>query len=54
MITLDFGSGLDKKAQAILLGAARSCHIGKILKGESNFEYSVNSVIDEKQQSKST
>lgn len=43
LVTLDLGSGLDKKGQSVLLGAARSCHVGKILKGESNFEYVLKS-----------
>jgi hypothetical protein len=40
-VTLDFGSGLDQRGRTILLGAARSCHVGKILKGPMDFDYTL-------------
>jgi hypothetical protein len=42
-ISLDLGSGVDRRGRSILLGAARSCHVGKILKGEMDFDYALKS-----------
>jgi hypothetical protein len=51
-ISLDLGSGLDRRGRSILLGAARSCHVGKILKGAIDFDYSLKSPNEDNEQDK--
>ena len=53
-ILLDFGSGLDRRGRSILFAAARSCHVGKILKGKLDFDYSLESPNDDNGNGKKT
>lgn len=42
-VSIDFGTDLDEKEHKMLLGAARACHVGKILKGAVAVDYTVDS-----------
>ena len=38
-VSLDLGSGLTRREQAILYNSARNCEVHKLLSGELEFEY---------------
>ena len=38
-VKIDLGPGLDKRERTILLNSARSCHVHKVLAGETTFDY---------------
>jgi uncharacterized OsmC-like protein len=38
-ITIDLGKGLSRREQVLLYNAARTCDIGKMLKGQFHFSY---------------
>jgi len=39
VIRLDLGPGLAKRERAILLGVARHCEVGKMLRGQMRWDY---------------
>ena len=40
-IEIDLGSGLTRREETILLNVARSCEVGKMLKGGMGYEYTL-------------
>jgi len=43
-IRIDVGDGLTQRERAILFNSARNCEMGKIIDGEVDIDYSLNSI----------